>query len=108
MVDVLHQRCFNHAMREAAAQCRECGRFYCRECITEHERRISCAACLDALLAPAEQRTSRLALPLHGLQLAAGIAVTWLLAYGLGRALAAIPAAFHDGTLLRSSWWENL
>ncbi len=108
MDDLVHQRCFNHARREAAAQCLECGRFFCRECITEHEGRITCALCLETRLAPAEQSASRLALPFEGLQLAAGIALTWLLVYGLGRALAAIPAAFHDGTLLRSSWWENL
>lgn len=108
MVDLVHQRCFNHAAREAAAQCPRCGRFYCRECITEHDGRIMCARCLEALLAPAQRGSSLMTAPLQGLQLVAGVAVMWLLAYGLGRALTAIPAAFHDGTLLRASWWENL
>ncbi|HNV21923.1 MAG TPA: rhomboid family protein [Candidatus Hydrogenedentes bacterium] len=108
MVDLIHQRCFNHAGREAAAQCPRCGRFYCRECITEHDGRIVCAPCLDALLAPGPARRSLVTAPLRALQFAAGVAVLWLVMYGLGRALTAIPAAFHDGTLLRSSWWENL
>ena len=108
MVDLVHQRCFNHGMREAAAQCPECRRFFCRECITEHEGRIMCSPCLEALLRPDEQRGSLAALPLQALKLFSGIALTWLVVYGLGRALAAIPTAFHDGTLLHSSWWENL
>jgi hypothetical protein len=95
-------------MREAAAQCPQCGRFFCRECITEHEGRIMCAPCLEALLSPEERQRRLIGLPLEGLQLVAGLALTWLFVYGLGRILAAIPTAFHDGTLLRSSWWENL
>ncbi|HQE81742.1 MAG TPA: rhomboid family protein [Candidatus Hydrogenedentes bacterium] len=108
MVDLVHQRCFNHAVREAAAQCLECGRFFCRECITEHEGRILCAKCIEGLHVSQPQSRFFVTVPLQGLQLAAGIALTWLLAYGLGRALISIPSSFHDGTLLRSSWWENL
>src|SRR2546429_9979935 len=50
--NLIHQRCFNHALREAAARCPECGHFYCRECITEHEDRVICANCLAKLAAP--------------------------------------------------------
>jgi hypothetical protein len=49
MQNLLLQRCFNHGMREAAARCPECGRFYCRECITEHDDRVLCSACLKKL-----------------------------------------------------------
>lgn len=108
MVDLSHQRCFNHPMREAVAQCPYCHRFFCRECITEHEGRIICAQCLERLVASEQQSRSLIALPLQAIQFVAGILILWLFAYGLGRALTAIPAAFHDGTLLRSSWWENL
>jgi hypothetical protein len=107
MIDLVHQRCFNHAMREAAAQCPRCGRFFCRECITEHEGRITCATCLEGALTSGETRRSRAAAALQGLQTLAGILVVWLIAYGLGRALAAIPTAFHDGTLLRAPWWDQ-
>ena len=39
-------RCFNHADRMAAARCLTCQRSYCRECVTEHDGRLTCAACL--------------------------------------------------------------
>jgi late competence protein required for DNA uptake (superfamily II DNA/RNA helicase) len=40
------KRCVNHPQREASARCPECGKFYCRECISEHDDRVLCAACL--------------------------------------------------------------
>jgi hypothetical protein len=43
------QRCFNHALREAVARCPQCTQFFCRECITEHDDRVLCAACLRTL-----------------------------------------------------------
>ena len=49
MQNSFHQRCFNHAGREAVARCPECGQFFCRECITEHEDRVLCSACLKKL-----------------------------------------------------------
>ena len=47
MTALAHQRCFNHALREAAARCPGCGNFFCRECVTEHDDRVLCAACLE-------------------------------------------------------------
>ena len=49
MQNLAHQRCFNHAVREAVARCPECGQCFCRECITEHDDRVVCAACLKKL-----------------------------------------------------------
>ena len=46
LVNLSQQRCFNHTSREAVARCPECGRFFCRECITEHDDRVLCAVCL--------------------------------------------------------------
>ena len=43
----LQQRCWNHEAREAACRCPACGRSYCRECVSEHEGRLLCAACLS-------------------------------------------------------------
>ncbi|MCI0613826.1 rhomboid family protein, partial [bacterium] len=37
------QRCFFHSQREAVVRCPECGRYYCRECVTEHLDRLLCA-----------------------------------------------------------------
>lgn len=43
---MLEQRCWNHETREAVCLCLECGRSFCRECVSEHEGRLLCAACL--------------------------------------------------------------
>lgn len=40
------RRCVLHAQREAAARCPGCKRFYCRECITEHDGKVLCSGCL--------------------------------------------------------------
>jgi hypothetical protein len=46
MTAVAHQRCLHHHEREAVARCPECGHYFCRECITEHDERVICASCL--------------------------------------------------------------
>ena len=51
-------RCFKHLSREAVARCPECSKFYCRECVTEHEGRMMCRSCLDALLQE-DEKTKR-------------------------------------------------
>jgi len=48
--DLAYQRCLNHTFREAVARCPECGHYFCRECITEHEDRVVCASCLRKLV----------------------------------------------------------
>lgn len=50
----LQHRCWNHEGREAVCRCPECGRGFCHECVSEHESRLLCAACI-AKLAPAVQ-----------------------------------------------------
>lgn len=92
------QRCTNHAQREAVALCPGCKRYFCRECVTEHDDRVLCAACL------ARQGRPSLAarLPLAGLgrlTLAlAGVGALWFCFHLCGRALLAVPAPFHEGT----------
>lgn len=98
MVSVIsREKCFNHGDREAAARCPRCHRCFCRECVTEHEDRVICAACLRQLAARLEERRARR----HTLRLAvgaaAGFALAWLAIYGTGRALLLLPAAFHEG-----------
>jgi hypothetical protein len=39
-------RCANHTDRLASGICPSCSRPYCRECLTEHDGRLTCAACL--------------------------------------------------------------
>ena len=59
MTPGFQQRCWNHEGREAVCRCPQCGRSYCRECVSEHETRLLCAACLKSLAErPAPRRRS--------------------------------------------------
>lgn len=98
MMQKLHQNCFHHRGREAVARCPECERFFCRECVTEHEDRVICASCLGTGATDANESRffwGMLALPA---QLLTGLLVAWILFYGLGQLLSAIPADFHAGS----------
>ena len=106
MRDLAAERCRNHADREAAARCPDCRRHFCRECVTEHEGRMVCAACI------APPRTADVAAPrrrfagafrtaaARGLRVAAGLLAAWTSFYLLGQVLTlwrdsghAVPAA---------------
>jgi hypothetical protein len=102
MKEALQEICFHHHRREAVARCPECRRFFCRECITEHEERVICASCLQAATVATEQRRIPWAALAAPLQLTAGLLLAWLLFYGLGQILTAIPADFHAGS------WKTL
>ena len=78
---LIHQRCWNHGLREAVCRCPSCGRHFCRECVTEHASRLLCAACLQAIarIAPARRRKSRALLaPMAAL---GGLLLSWLTLY---------------------------
>ena len=96
------QRCSNHSGREAVARCPECSRFYCRECVTEHEDRVICAPCLRRLTQVRAERSRPIRQLLRGLSVAAGLLVCWLYFYYLGRILLSVPAPFHEGTIWQS------
>lgn len=97
--DLAAKRCFHHALREAAARCPHCRRFFCRECVTEHDGRATCAQCLRKI-ADAEQARRRRAVGLvGGLAAALGFAVAWMAFHQLGRWLLSLPADFHEGTI---------
>ncbi len=94
------QRCTNHAIREAVARCRECQGYICRECVTEHDDRIVCAACLKALVAPrARRRTVRLAPFLFAAQALCGVTLAWYAFYVVACILLSIPVAVHEATI---------
>jgi len=97
--DLAHQRCFNHADREAVARCPECRRYFCRECVTEHEDRVVCATCLAHLAGLDGQRARRLGALGRAARFAAALLLVWLVFYGLGQGLLALPNSFHEGTL---------
>lgn len=102
-----HQRCFNHAVREAVARCSECKQFFCRECITEHDDRVVCSACLKKLaLLPLTKRPA-FAQVLRLAQCALGILIAWFFFFLIGAGLLKIPASFHEGTLWQVHWMDQ-
>ena len=95
-MSLLLQRCFHHLDREAAARCPSCQRFYCRECVTEHDGRMICANCVARLQAP--QSVERSGSTMWAVMSLGGLLLAWLIFYYLGMGLARIPSAFHGGT----------
>jgi hypothetical protein len=108
MTAVAHQRCLHHPEREAVARCPECGQFFCRECITEHDERVICAACLKKL-AQAEARPARSSWDVWpAVQIVGGLAVAWAVFYYAGETLLDLPAEFHDDQLWQARLTHTL
>ena len=99
MENLARQRCFNHRTREAVARCPECGRFFCRECITEHEDRVLCASCLEKQHDFRPIRTIRFSGIVRIAQFLSGGILLWFFFYYLGQVLLSLPDSFHEGTL---------
>jgi len=91
---ILDQRCFHHELREAVAQCPSCKLFFCRECVIEHEGRMICVTCVNALARDA-LKTGRGAGARWVVTAVAGLLIAWLVFYYLGLTLARIPSKFH-------------
>jgi hypothetical protein len=85
----LQQRCWNHEAREAACRCPACGRSYCRECVSEHEGRLLCAACLSAVAAGREPGSGRGGLA-PAAMIAAAILLGWLTYWVAGESIMAV------------------
>jgi hypothetical protein len=94
---LVDQRCVNHMLREAVAQCPSCKRFFCRECVTEHQGRMICVSCVHALAGDAK-KTAKTARARWTAMALAGILIAWLVFYYLGLTLARIPSKFHGVT----------
>ncbi|MEJ2037589.1 MAG: hypothetical protein P8X55_01460 [Desulfosarcinaceae bacterium] len=102
------QHCFNHYQREAVVRCPGCGRYYCRECVTEHDERMLCSHCLEQKAASGGHGRRRLFE--SGLLLLQGLGGWLILGYAfylLGKTLLAIPHDFHEGTLWKGNWWSR-
>lgn len=96
--------CLIHPERPASARCPSCGTFYCAECITEHDGRLTCARCLaeERSGSTATGKRRRFSLPLMpAVHLGVGLLLIWLSFYAIAQVLLSIPADFHDGTI-----WE--
>ena len=102
-----HQRCLHHITREAVARCPECGHFYCRECITEHDDRVICASCLKKVAAVVKSGP-RLRLNLWPLmQGMGGFVLAWFVFYTVGRMLLSLPEEFHKDSLWQDKWLDS-
>ena len=101
MSKLAQQRCAHHEDREAAARCPECGRFFCRECVTEHQGRLFCVSCLRKISNGARRGAARFRWFLWTAQILICFVVVWLFFYLSGRVLASLPTSFHEGTLWR-------
>lgn len=102
MTPLAHQRCFNHALREAAARCPGCGQFFCRECITEHDDRVLCSSCLKKNARPPLAQGFAFAKIFRVLQFTVAILLAWFFFFLIGAGLLKLPDSFHEGTLWRA------
>ena len=94
--------CLIHPARPASARCPSCGTFYCAECITEHEGRLTCARCLAAEQAPPVAKPSRVKIRLPimpAIQFLAGLITLWFIYHAFAQILLSIPVDLHDGTI---------
>lgn len=94
--------CMLHPERPAAARCPQCSEFYCPECITEHEGKMTCASCLSSETLPDKAISGGRRLPFWAiLQFTAALVLCWLAFYYASGLLSDLPDEFHDGTI-----WE--
>jgi hypothetical protein len=104
MTALVQQRCQFHHFREAVARCPGCGRYFCRECVTEHEDRMICASCLRQMTAKTSGASRAVWRVIGRIALGgAGVMLAWAWFYILGRCLLNMPSNFHEGSV-----WVNM
>ena len=108
MPDLASQRCLNHSFREAVARCPECGRYFCRECIAEHDDRVICASCLKALALKDQTPVKSRVNLWPAVQGAGGLFLAFVIFYMVGRVLLAMPDQFHDENVWKSKFMDYL
>jgi hypothetical protein len=101
MASLSRQRCLNHSAREAVARCPECGQFYCRECITEHDERVICASCLHKLVQAVDKPARRRLNLWPVFQGAAGLVLAFFVFYSASRVLVELPEKFIEDMVAR-------
>ena len=104
---VAMQRCFNHSLREAAARCPECRRFFCRECVAEHDDRVICASCLKKLAVSETAKRRSFSTIRRAAPVIVGVLVAWFFFFIIGEALLRIPASFHDTSIWQAPWVKS-
>ncbi len=98
MPSLIHQRCLNHATREAVARCPGCGHYFCRECISEHDERVLCAGCLRKLARVPVLKQKGFARAARVMLCLVGLLAAWIFFFVLGESLLSLPSSFHEGT----------
>jgi hypothetical protein len=104
---VAHQRCFNHADREAVARCPGCRQFFCRECITEHDDQVICANCLRKLARVSLLKRRGWVNTFAVGRCLLGLLMAWFFFYLAGVSLLSLPTFFHEGTFWQVKWWHE-
>ena len=80
-------------------QCPGCGRYFCRECASEHDGRYLCVSCIRAA-APAVSRRRELLRPaMRALLFLGAFYLLWQSFYVAGYLILQVPTATHDARL---------
>jgi hypothetical protein len=107
MTVLARQVCLNHPSREAGARCVECQRFFCRECIAEHDGRLVCAGCLGKLARQETRPPRTWPRTLAALTKAVfGFIFAWFCFYSIGATLLRLPSRFHEQGFWNSTWTQ--
>ena len=106
MTSISFEKCFHHSGREAVVRCPVCRRYYCRECVTEHDDRMLCTGCLNARLQHVGKKKAgwRNAVVLF-FQGSVGFLLLWICFFLVGKMLLTIPHSFHEGAVWKSIRW---
>ena len=97
--DLSTRRCVNHPQREAVARCLQCRQFFCRECVTEHGGKLTCAVCLGKQAAGKAAGGGVMSALAGVATFAAGLIVAWICFYYIGTFLVGLPDSFHEGLM---------
>jgi hypothetical protein len=96
MTDLARQQCFNHPGRQAIVRCPSCHRDFCRECVTEHEDRYLCSACLLGESARKTGPKRRVGVPVGAMLAIAGLLTAWTVYYAATEYLVMRSSADHN------------
>ena len=99
MSAISHERCFNHALREAAARCPQCRRYFCRECVTEHDDRVLCTSCLKQSTRLPLRKGKQMARLIKVICCIAGLLMAWFFFFLMGDMFTSLPSQFHKAGL---------
>lgn len=91
--------CWNHGARESVCRCPDCGRCFCRECVTEHESRLLCAACLRKETQTVAGSRGGVRRFIAGGMAVAGVILAWAIFFGAAEGLVTITERSE-----RASW----